>query len=78
MLIGKIEKVAEREDHFFLFDGLNLMRSSESCFEFRLMGIRLYKSLLHYGAADKEGQIVGMRGAARGLHVLNKDDKDVC
>ena len=42
------------------------------------MGIRLYNPLLHYGAADKEGQIVGMRGAARGLHVLNKDGKDVC
>jgi len=43
------------------------------------MEIRLYKSLIsHYGAADKEGQIVGMRGAARGLHVVHKDDKDVC
>jgi hypothetical protein len=31
-------------------------------------GNRLYKSSSHYGAADKEGQIVGMRGAARGLY----------
>jgi hypothetical protein len=53
-------------------------RSSENCFEFEVMGIVYINHLSHYGAADKEGQIVGMRGPARGSHTVDNNDKDVC
>jgi hypothetical protein len=52
---------------------------SENCLNLSSIdGNRLYKSYWHYGAADKEGQIVGTRGAARGSHAVDEDDKDVC
>jgi hypothetical protein len=51
---------------------------SENCFEFGLMGIVYINHLSHYGAADKEGQIVGMRGPARGSHAVDNNGKDVC
>ena len=50
----------------------------ELFFEFEMMGIVYINHHMHYGAADKEGQIVGMRGATRGLQVVDKDDKHVC
>ena len=51
---------------------------SENCFEFGLMGIVYINHHSHYGAADKEGQIVGMRGPALGSHTVDNNDKDVC
>jgi hypothetical protein len=53
---------------FFLFNETELLMPSENYLILSLDdGYRLYKSSSHYGAADKEGQIVGMRGAARGM-----------
>jgi hypothetical protein len=78
-MLVTVSKNRETADDCFLFNGQDGKCLRRIVWDLSLGdGNRLYKSYSHYGAADKEGQIVGMRGAARGSHAVEEDDKDVC